>query len=106
MANEIYNTSKLNFTDLYTITKTTNDVTPGGAMMPIMLAVIWIVALVGSLAEGRSFSRAFIFASAIGALIAMPMALIGFLNPSYMYFLFLMVAGGVVWDKLNNAPGM
>lgn len=106
MANEIYNTSKLNFTDLYTITKTTNDVTPGGVMMPVMLAVIWAIALIGSISEGRQFSRAFIFASLIGSVIAMPLALIGMLNPSYMYFLFLMVAGGVVWDKLNNAPGM
>jgi hypothetical protein len=106
MANEIYNTSNLNFTDMYTITKTANDVTPGAIMMPLMLAVIWIVSLIGSISEGRQFSRAFIFASFVSALISIPMALIGMLNPSYMYFLFLMVAGGVLWDKLQNSPGM
>jgi hypothetical protein len=106
MANEIYNTSNLNFTDLYTITKTTNDITPGGVMMPVMLAVIWVIALIGSLSEGRQFSRAFLFASLISALISMPLALIGMLNPSYMYFLFLMTAGGVVFHSLQTAPGM
>lgn len=105
MVNEIYNTSKLNFTDLYSMTKTTNEVS-GGQMMPIMLAVIWIIALIGSISEGRQFSRAFIFASLISAIISIPMALIGLLSPNYMYFLFLMVAAGVVWDKLQNAPGL
>ena len=105
MANEIYNTSALNYTDIYTLTKTTNDVS-GGSFMPLVLVMIWIVALIGSISEGRQFSRAFTFASIIGAIIAIPLALIGMLNPNYMYLLFLMVAGGLVWDKLSNAPGM
>ena len=105
MANEIYNTSALNYTDMYTIAKSTNDV-GGGTMMPVMLAVIWIVALIGSLSEGRPFSRAFTFSSFIAALISIPMALIGMLNPNYMYLLFLLVAAGAVWIKLENAPGM
>jgi hypothetical protein len=96
----------LNYSDLYSLTKTTNDVTPGGIMMPVMLGVIWIIALIGAISEGRQFSRAFIFASFMSALISIPMALIGLLSPNYMYFLFLMVAGGVVFDKLMNAPGM
>lgn len=105
MANEIYNTSALNYTDLYTITKSTNDVV-GGVFMPLILGVIWIVALIGSLSEGRSFSRAFAFSSFIAALISIPMALMSMLNPSYMYFLFIMTAGGLVWEKLSTAPGM
>jgi hypothetical protein len=106
MANEIYNTSALNYSDVYTISKTANDITPGGIMMPIMLGVIWIIALIGSLSEGRPFSRAFIFSSFIAALISIPLALIQMLNPNYMYFLFLMVGAGVIFDKLSNAPGM
>lgn len=105
MANEIYNTSQLNYTDMYTITKSTNDVA-GGVFMPVILAVIWIVALIGSLSEGRPISRAFTFASFISSIIAIPMALIGMLNPDYMYILFLMVAAGTVWIKLENAPGL
>lgn len=77
-----------------------------GVFMPIMLLVIWIVAFVGALSEGRQASRAFIFANFIAALLAMLLTLIGMLNSEYMYFSFLLVGAGIIWYKLDNAPGI
>ena len=101
-----YPTLILNNSDnFYTVTKFVNDGV-GGIFMPIMLGVIWIVAMIGAISEGRQASRAFIFASFFCALLAIMLALIGMLNPNYMYFLFLMVAAGIVWYKLDTAPGI
>jgi hypothetical protein len=77
-----------------------------GTFMPIMLAVIWIVAFVGAISEGRQASRGFIFASFICSIMAVMLALIGLLAAQWMYLSFLFVAVGLVWYKLDNAPGM
>jgi len=77
-----------------------------GIFMPIILFAVWIIAFIGALAEGRQASRGFIFASFIFSILAIMLSLIGMLNPQYMYFSFLMVAAGLVWYKLDNAPGM
>jgi hypothetical protein len=74
--------------------------------MPMMLLVIWIVAFIGAIADGRQASRGFIFASFIVSILALPLALIGMLNSQYMYFSFLMVGAGLIWSKLSNAPGL
>lgn len=74
--------------------------------MPVMLAVIWIVAFIGAISEGRQGARAFIFANFLCSVLAIVLSLMGFLAPQYMYFLFLMLAAGIVWNHLNNAPGL
>jgi phosphoglycerol transferase MdoB-like AlkP superfamily enzyme len=92
-------------TNLYTIFKFVNTGV-GGTFMPLILAAIWIVILIGAISEGRQASRAFIFASFICAILSILLALIGMLNTQYMYFLFLLVGIGVIWYKLDNAPGI
>lgn len=76
-----------------------------GIFMPIMLLSIWFIALIGALAEGRQASRAFIFASFVVSILAILSALMGLLNSQYMYFSFLLVGIGLIWYKLDNAPG-
>jgi len=101
--------SVLNVTDtqnLYTLFKFANGSATNGTFMPIMLLVIWFIALIGSISEGRQASRAFIFASFVASILAIILSLIGMLSPQYMYFTFLMVAAGLVWYKLDNAPGI
>jgi hypothetical protein len=71
-----------------------------------MTVVIWVIAFMGALAEGRQASRAFIFASFIYAILAIMLAFINLLSANYMYFSFLLVAIGLLWYKLDNAPGL
>lgn len=92
-------------TNLYTLFKFINN-TVSGTFMPLMLFVIWVVAFIGAVSEGRQGSRAFIFASFISSILGIILSLIGMLNPQYMYFSFLLVAAGIVWYKLDNAPGI
>lgn len=92
--------------NIYNLFSFVNSNSTGGHFMPIMLGVVWFVAMIGAIAEGRQASRAFIFSSFITSVLAMILSLIGMLNPQYMYFTFLMVAGGIVWYKLDNAPGI
>lgn len=91
--------------NLYTLTRFANNGV-GDLFMPVMLAVIWIVALIGGISEGRESSRSFIFASFICSILAILLSMVALLNSQYMYFLFLMTGAGVVWYQLANAPGI
>ena len=91
-----------NTASLYTIAQ---FLTPYN-FMPLVLGAIWIIAFIGSIAEGRQASRAWIFSSFITAILSIILALVGLLNPQFMYITYIMVAGGVVWYKLDNAPGI
>ncbi len=74
--------------------------------MPIMLVVVWMISFIGSISEGRQASRAFIFSSFICSILSIVLTLIGLINKEYMYFSFLMVGIGIIWYKLDNAPGI
>ena len=89
---------------MYTLFKWVNEGT-GGIWMPFTLLAVWIIAMVGSISEGRQASRAFIFASFITAILSILLSLIGMLNSQYMYLSFLLVAIGLIWHVLDNAPG-
>ena len=91
--------------NLYHIFSFVTNSSTGGMFMPLMLAVIWIVAFIGGISEGRISSRAFIYASYISSILAVMLSLIGLLNHQYMYFLFLLLGAGVVWYQLATAPG-
>ena len=77
-----------------------------GLMFPLILLAIWIVGLIGSLSEGRQFSLAFIFASFITSILAVPLVFINLLSSSYMYFLFILVGLGIIWMYLDRSPGI
>lgn len=91
--------------NLYNLFKFLN-IGVGGSFMAAMLGVVWIVAFLGAMSEGRQASRAFIFASFLASILSILLSLIGLLNSQFMYFTFLMVGAGLVWYKLDNAPGI
>lgn len=93
-----------NTRDVFEIFKFINNSATGGIFFPVILLVVWVIAFIGSLAEGRLASRAWIFASFISTILAILLALMGLLNPNYMYLLVLFVAFGILWIKLEKAP--
>ena len=100
-----YNVTNLDASNVYTLFSFINNGVHG-AFIPVILGVVWIIAMIGAISEGRQASRAFIFASFIVSILAIPLALVGMLNSQYMYFSFLLVGAGLIWYKLDNAPGM
>ena len=74
--------------------------------MAVILGVIWVIAFIGAISEGRQASRAFIFASFICAILAILTTLMGMLNKEFMYFSFILVGGGMIWYYLQTSPGM
>lgn len=91
--------------NMYTLFKFVNEGVQG-VMMPLVLLAIWFISFITILSDGKQASRAFIFSSFIASILSIVLSLIGMLNPQYMYFSFLMVAAGLVWFKLENAPGI
>ena len=78
----------------------------GGIFMPLILLSLWLIAMIGAISGGRKSSRSFVFASFITSVLSIIASIVGLLNPNYMYFVFLVLAGSLVWYKLDNAPGI
>ena len=90
------------FRDLFTIFRFINNSATEGLFFPIILLVIWSIAFIGAIAEGRRASRAFIFASFVGAILGILLVLMGFLNKGYVFMLILFIAFGTLWAKLTS----
>jgi len=73
-----------------------------GIFFPIILLVIWVIVFVTMLAKTTA-SRALTFTSFFTMILAVPLAILGLLAPSYMYLIILTLAAGVFWMVLENA---
>lgn len=86
--------------DILGIFQFVNDQATGGIFFPVMLLVIWFIAFIGSIAEGRPASRAFIFSSFIAIILGSMLAILNFLDINYVYFLIILVGIGLFWLTL------
>lgn len=91
--------------DIFEIAKFVNNEASGGIFFPIMLLVIWAIAFIGSISEGRGALRAWIFANFVCSILAIILALLGFLQATFIYFLVILLAFGVLFAKLQNRGG-
>lgn len=71
-------------------------------LFPIMLLVVWTIGFIGSITEGRVAYKAWTFASFISTILGTMLALMGFLDPKYMYLLVFMTAVGMFWAHLQS----
>ena len=90
-------------TDMFEIFKFVNNRASEGLFFPVIILVIWFVAFIGSIAEGRPASRAWIFASFICSVLGALVVLMGFMNQNYLFFLVLNIAFGIAWVYLSGS---
>ncbi len=90
-------------TDVFEIFKFINNTASGGIFFPVILLVIWFIAFIGAIAEGRPASRAWIFASFIGSILGGLLVLMGFMTQNYLFFMILNVAFGIAWIYLSGS---
>lgn len=99
----IFPTPTVNDTrDLELIFRWVNAEATGGIFFPIMILVVWAIAFIGAIAEGREASRAFIFANFITSVLGIILGLLGFLQPAYIYFTIILLGFGLIWAKLTK----
>lgn len=79
-----------------------NNTATGGLFMPVILLVIWLVAFVGVIAQGRATYRAWIFSNFICLTLSTILGLLGWLQISYIYFFIILLGLGMVWIKLQK----
>lgn len=79
-----------------------NGTATGGLFMPVILLVIWLVAFVGVIANGRPTYRAWIFANFVSLTLSVILGLLGWLQISYIYFFIVLLGIGLVWIKLQK----
>lgn len=80
-----------------------NNTATGGIFFPVILFSIWVIVFIGSVSEGRQASRAFMWANFSCSILAIILALLGFLQPSFMYLFIMMLAFSLIWFKLGNS---
>lgn len=94
-----------NATDMQDIEGIFNWVTltaTAGLFIPVMMLVIWLIAFVGVIAQGRPTYRAWIFANFICLTLSVLPGLLGWLNITYIYFFAILLGFGMVWVKLQK----
>ena len=89
--------------NLLTVFQFVNNQASGGLFFPVMILVIWMIGFIGSVANGRPAARAWTFSSFISAILGGLLVLLGFLNNTYLFFLVLNVAFGIVWIYLSQS---
>jgi hypothetical protein len=92
--------------DLFSVFKFVNDSASGGIFFPIMLLVIWAIAFIGSVVEGRQAVRAWIFASFVAGILGILLGVMDLLGRQWIYLIILFVAFGVFWIRLQNTPAV
>lgn len=88
--------------DIFEVFKFVNNDASGGIFFPIMLLAIWAISFIGSIAEGRRASTAWIFSSFIATILGIILALMGFLGKQYIFLSILLIAFGILWSKLSS----
>lgn len=72
----------------------------GGLFWISMLLVIWTVSFLAM--KGYSTSRAWTFASMFCAILAIPLAVLDYIAPKWMYLFIILTVMGFVWLKLDQ----
>lgn len=90
--------------DLFSMFQFINNTSSGGIFFPIILLSIWAIAFIGAIVEGKEAVRAWIFASFICAILGILLGVMGLLSRQWVYLLILLLAFGIFWIRLQNAP--
>jgi len=72
----------------------------GGTFFPVMVFVIWVITFISL--KNYSSSVAFTGASIITAFLCIPLAIMELISPRWMYLVFVLLAGGILWMKLEK----
>ena len=83
----------------YEIFKYIGGVPTNGLFWSVMLLVIWVIAFLGL--KQYSTSRAWTFASFFCSILAIPMAVLDYISPRWMYLCIFLTLIGFVWLKLE-----
>lgn len=95
-----YDTPNVNDTKgIHEISNYLNTVSDG-VLFPGILGAVWFIIFISLLKLGAS--RAFTTASFICSILAMLLTILGLFSDRIMYLLFVLVAVGAVWIKLEN----
>lgn len=70
-----------------------------GLFWPVILLVIWIVSFLAM--KQYSTSRAWTFASFFCSILAIPLAVLDYIAPKWMYLVIMLTLIGFVWLKLE-----
>jgi hypothetical protein len=77
-----------------------NEVATEGLFFPVMLLVIWVITFMGT--KQYTTAKAWTTASVITGFLSVPLAIMGLISTRWMYLLFVLIAAGVLWLKIEQ----
>jgi hypothetical protein len=89
--------------DMFSLFRYVNNVADG-LFFPLILLAIFAITLIGSVLTGKPAYRGFTYASFVCSILSILLVLMNFLNKQYMYLSFFLVAIGLLWIRLAEAP--
>lgn len=90
--------------DIYTIFRFANFAS-GEFFFLAIIGVVWFVAFIGAIVEGRKAYRGFIFANFVCAPLAIILGLLGLLDTVWIYVFVILLAFAIAWGKLSESKG-
>lgn len=77
-----------------------------GMFFPVILLVLWVVSFIIIFSSGGlnrpAAARGFTFASFLCSVLGIPLSILGFLAPKFMYLPFILFAAGLLWLRLEQ----
>jgi hypothetical protein len=73
------------------------------AFFTVLLFVLWFIAIIVVKVASGSTSRAWTFASFMATILSFPLAMMGWLNPNWIYFFAILLLVGVAWIRIGDS---
>ncbi len=105
MAENWYNLSNASdATDLFHYFSYVNNIADG-LFFPVILLVVWVISFMATFTLGgsKNVAKGFIFSTFFVTILGSMLAIMGLLNPKYMYLPIILLAFGVLWLRLSGA---
>lgn len=84
---------------LFELARYTNNVADG-MVFPIILLVTFIITFIAS--KQYTNGKALTYAAFVCSVLAIPLAILGLINPRFLWVFGILLAAGLVWVKLEG----
>lgn len=87
---------------VYTLLRYSNNSAEGILASTLLFLVIFPILFVGAIVVNKRVTSSWVFASFVCSILGILFVLMELMSKEFMFFLFLMTAGGLVWAKLSG----
>lgn len=80
----------------------TNSTASDGVMLPSVMLALWFIVIGRSVVQGNRMYKGFIYGNLVCAIISIPFGLLGWINPTFIYFFIILLGIGLLWARFTD----